>query len=74
MLLAELLRGTASLVEHSEMCYAVVLPLPLKATHHARPLVTTALPRCGKAGSREWSSATVALLPPQRPSEPGLRI
>lgn len=31
-LLAEVLTGTANLVEHQEMCYALVLPLPLKAT------------------------------------------
>lgn len=30
-LLAEL-TGTANLVEHQEMCYVSVLPLPLKAT------------------------------------------
>lgn len=31
-LLAELLTGTANLVEHQEICCALVLPLPLKAT------------------------------------------
>lgn len=38
------------------------------------PLVSTVPPLCGVAWSRERRSATAALLPPQRPSEPGPRI
>lgn len=50
-------------------------PASAPESHTSRaPLVTTALPPCEKAGSREWSGVTDGLLPPQCPSEPGPRI
>lgn len=58
MLLAELLTGTASLVEHQEMRYPLVLPLPLTATllYLLSPLWESRTQRTEKCHC--WPSAT----------------
>lgn len=63
-LLAELLAGTANLMEHQEMFPAPVLPLRFESPIPHTPLLTTAC-LCGKEGRKQtagtclcWSSAT----------------